>query len=101
MPPYVPHQEINASDTEPLECVLVRSDNEAVAINIDIEPAEKPEDGVLGRSDPSASAQALTSALSIQALYLTWPIQNPPIGRQQYRLLDQRGGNDDAIQRIA
>src|SRR4026209_2349084 len=43
VPPYVPHQEINASDTEPLECVLVRSDNEAVAINIDIEPAEQPE----------------------------------------------------------
>src|SRR5215475_12919183 len=40
VPPYVPHQEINASDTEPLECVLVRSDNEAVAINIDIEPAQ-------------------------------------------------------------
>ena len=31
VPPYVPHQEINASETEPLECVLVRSDNEAVA----------------------------------------------------------------------
>ena len=43
VPPYVPHQEINASDNEPLECVLVRSDNEAVAINIDIEPVEKPE----------------------------------------------------------
>ena len=43
VPPYVPHQEINASDTEPLECVLVRSDNEAVAINIDVEPVEKPE----------------------------------------------------------
>ena len=44
VPPYVPHQEINASDTEPLECVLVRSDNEAVAINIDITPVEKPEE---------------------------------------------------------
>lgn len=44
VPPYVPHQEINASDTEPLECVLVRSDNEAVAINIDITPAEKVEE---------------------------------------------------------
>ena len=43
VPPYVPHQEINASDTEPLECVLVRSDNEAVAINIDITPVEDPE----------------------------------------------------------
>jgi len=40
----VPHQEINASETEPLECVLVRSDNEAVAVNIDIAPVEKPEE---------------------------------------------------------
>jgi uncharacterized RmlC-like cupin family protein len=43
VPPYVPHQEINASATEVLECVLVRSDGEAVAINLDIEPVEKPE----------------------------------------------------------
>ena len=43
VPPYVPHQEINASSDEPLECVLVRSDNEAVVVNLDIEPVEKPE----------------------------------------------------------
>ncbi|HEY4405459.1 MAG TPA: cupin domain-containing protein [Xanthobacteraceae bacterium] len=43
VPPYVPHQEINASPSEPLECVLVRSDNEAVVINLAIEPVEKPE----------------------------------------------------------
>jgi uncharacterized RmlC-like cupin family protein len=43
VPPYVPHQEINASDGETLECVLVRSDNEAVVVNLDIEPAERPE----------------------------------------------------------
>jgi uncharacterized RmlC-like cupin family protein len=43
VPPYVPHQEINASRDEPLECVLVRSDQEAVAINLDITPVEKPE----------------------------------------------------------
>src|SRR2546421_7029978 len=43
VPPYVPHQEINASPTETLECVLCRSDGEAVAINLDIEPVEKPE----------------------------------------------------------
>ena len=43
IPPYVPHQEINASTDEPLECVLVRSDNEAVVVNLDIEPVEKPE----------------------------------------------------------
>ena len=43
VPPYVPHQEINASPDEVLECVLVRSDGEAVAINLDIEPVEKPQ----------------------------------------------------------
>ena len=43
VPPYVPHQEINASTTETLECVLVRSDNEAVVVNLDIEPVERPE----------------------------------------------------------
>jgi uncharacterized RmlC-like cupin family protein len=42
VPPYVPHQEINASDTEILECVLCRSDGEAIAINIDIDPVEEP-----------------------------------------------------------
>jgi uncharacterized RmlC-like cupin family protein len=44
VPPYVPHQEINASSDETLECVLVRSDNEAVVVNLDIEPVEKPEE---------------------------------------------------------
>ncbi|MDP6700057.1 MAG: cupin domain-containing protein, partial [Candidatus Latescibacteria bacterium] len=32
VPPYVPHQEINASDDEPLSCVLVRSDQEPVVV---------------------------------------------------------------------
>jgi uncharacterized RmlC-like cupin family protein len=41
----VPHQEINADPANPLECVLVRSDNEAVVVNIDdIEPVEAPEE---------------------------------------------------------
>jgi uncharacterized RmlC-like cupin family protein len=43
IPPWVPHQEINASADEALECVLCRSDGEAVAVNLDIEPIEKPE----------------------------------------------------------
>ena len=43
VPPYVPHQEINASATEALECVLVRSSGEAVAVNLDIAPVEVPE----------------------------------------------------------
>jgi len=43
IPPFVPHQEINASSDEMLECMLVRSDNEAVVVNLDIAPVEKPE----------------------------------------------------------
>jgi uncharacterized RmlC-like cupin family protein len=44
VPPYVPHQEINARTDEPLECVLVRSDQEPVVVNLDIEPVEHPEE---------------------------------------------------------
>jgi uncharacterized RmlC-like cupin family protein len=42
VPPYVPHQEINALDDEALECVLVRSGGEAVVVNLDIAPVEAP-----------------------------------------------------------
>ncbi|MEN3791292.1 cupin domain-containing protein [Fulvimarina sp. MAC3] len=45
VPPFVPHQEINAAPDEALECVLMRSGNEAVVVNIEgVEPVEKPED---------------------------------------------------------
>ena len=56
VPPFVPHQEINANPDNPLECVLVRSDNEAVVVNItDVDPVEAARDGLLGRPDPQAS----------------------------------------------
>ncbi len=44
VPPFVPHQEINASRDEPLDCVLVRSGQEPVVVNLDIAPAEPPEE---------------------------------------------------------
>ncbi|HUK66544.1 MAG TPA: cupin domain-containing protein [Anaeromyxobacteraceae bacterium] len=44
VPPYVPHQEMNASSDEPLVCVLVRSDEEAVVVNLDIATAEPGEE---------------------------------------------------------
>jgi len=44
VPPYVPHQEINASPDEPLRCVLVRSDQEPVVVNLDIAVVEQPEE---------------------------------------------------------
>ena len=43
VPPFVPHQEINASPTESLECVLVRSGQEPVVVNLDIPAVEAPE----------------------------------------------------------
>ena len=46
VPPYVPHQEINADPGAELACVVVRSDQEPVVVNLDIEPAERPE-GIL------------------------------------------------------
>ncbi|MFN8496132.1 MAG: cupin domain-containing protein [Caldilineaceae bacterium] len=43
VPPYVPHQEINALPDQPLACVLVRSDQEPVVVNLDIPAVEQPE----------------------------------------------------------
>jgi uncharacterized RmlC-like cupin family protein len=44
VPPYVPHQEINASPDETLSCVLVRSGQEPVVVNLDIPVVEQPEE---------------------------------------------------------
>ncbi|HZW53568.1 MAG TPA: cupin domain-containing protein [Candidatus Elarobacter sp.] len=43
VPPYVPHQEINAAADQALECVLVRSGQDPVVVNLDIPAAERPE----------------------------------------------------------
>ena len=43
VPPFVPHQEINAMPDEALECIVVRSGQEAIVINLDITPIELPE----------------------------------------------------------
>ena len=43
VPPYVPHQEINALDDEPLECVLTRSGQDPVVVNLDIEGVAQPQ----------------------------------------------------------
>ena len=44
VPPFVPHQEINASRDEQLSCVIVRSGQEPVVVNLEITPAEPPEE---------------------------------------------------------
>jgi uncharacterized RmlC-like cupin family protein len=43
VPPFVPHQEINADRNAEHECVLVRSGQDPVVVNLDIEPVEAPE----------------------------------------------------------
>ncbi len=40
VPPFVPHQEINASPDERLSCVVVRSGQEAVVVNLDLPEVE-------------------------------------------------------------
>ncbi len=43
VPPFVPHQEINAGD-EPLEVVLIRSGKEPIVVNLDIPGTDSPEE---------------------------------------------------------
>jgi uncharacterized RmlC-like cupin family protein len=43
VPPYVPHQEINASEDLQLHCVLTRSGQQGLVVNLDIQPVETPE----------------------------------------------------------
>jgi uncharacterized RmlC-like cupin family protein len=44
VPPWVPHQEMNASAGDSLSCVLLRSGQEPVVVNLDIEGVEEPEE---------------------------------------------------------
>jgi len=55
VPPFVPHQEINALPDEPLMCVLVRSDQEPIVVNLDIEPAESSDEIWIGPNHPDES----------------------------------------------
>ena len=48
VPPFVPHQEINASQDEICECVVVRSGQEPIVVNLQI---DTPEPASVGRSD--------------------------------------------------
>src|SRR5258708_10295220 len=42
VPPYVPHQEINANSDCPVEAVVVRSGQDPVVVNLDIPSPEPP-----------------------------------------------------------
>ncbi len=40
VPPFVPHQELNATKDQPVEAVIVRSGQEPVVVNLEIESPE-------------------------------------------------------------
>jgi uncharacterized RmlC-like cupin family protein len=44
VPPFVPHQEINARPDEPVEAVVVRSGQDPIVVNLDIASPEKGND---------------------------------------------------------
>ena len=46
VPPFVPHQEINARQDEPCEAVVVRSGQEPVVVNLDLETPEPASSGL-------------------------------------------------------
>ncbi len=41
--PYVPHQELNLDASETLDLVVVRSDDEKIAVGLDLVPERQPE----------------------------------------------------------
>jgi Predicted mannose-6-phosphate isomerase len=56
VPPFVPHQEINALDDEPLECVLTRSGQEPIVVNLAIDVENLPEAEYVPWVDPTHPA---------------------------------------------
>jgi uncharacterized RmlC-like cupin family protein len=51
VPPYLPHQELNASKDRPVEAVIVRSGQEPIVVNLDIPSPEEGGDGAGSRED--------------------------------------------------
>jgi len=48
VPPFVPHQELNARKDIPVEAVIVRSGQEPIVVNLDIPSPEAPSEGPEG-----------------------------------------------------
>ncbi len=45
VPPYVPHQEMNANHDEPCEAVVVRSGQDPIVVNLDIDTTDTASSG--------------------------------------------------------
>jgi len=55
VPPYLPHQELNARQDQPVEAVIVRSGQEPIVVNLDIPSPEDAPDNP--QPDPFHSAK--------------------------------------------
>jgi len=62
VPPYVPHQELNAVKDQPVEAVVVRSGQEPIVVNLDIPSPEYSPD--TPQEDPFHSALGKSSAMT-------------------------------------
>jgi uncharacterized RmlC-like cupin family protein len=51
VPPFVPHQEINALSDQACECVVVRSGQEPIVVNLPLDTPEPASGGRPGRPD--------------------------------------------------
>jgi uncharacterized RmlC-like cupin family protein len=58
VPPFVPHQEMNAMESGSLVCVLARSGQEPVVVNLDIPTVDEPETIWFDAGHPRPAASA-------------------------------------------
>jgi uncharacterized RmlC-like cupin family protein len=56
VPPYLPHQELNARKDQPVEAVIVRSGQEPIVVNLDIPSPEEDAGSTGTQDDPFHSA---------------------------------------------
>ena len=64
VPPFVPHQEINALPDTPLQCVVVRSDQAPIVVNLEIDLVERPEEVLwVDESHPAQTNQSFANEI--------------------------------------
>ena len=66
VPPFVPHQEMNARPDEPVEAVVVRSGQEPIVVNLDIESPEPAEPNAGPGPVSTPSRIEVRQALNVQ-----------------------------------
>ena len=89
VPPYVPHQEMNASSSEPVEVVVVRSGQEPIVVNLDI-PSPDQTDEAAETGHPVSPRLEIRLPDSDERMTPPW--RSSPTADAQ-RFTDLRGGH--------